>query len=139
MAIKKKIITEALTKECWSANQKYNYGPIKFLRDKVLYAYGDYKKNFENYEKNIHRVTDAKTFFIYQLCSYDCIVDCTQLVCDMRRTFPKTSFEQVMMWIYEESESHHVLNFDNRIAPEKYQGMSIYQIFWAITPNFRAT
>ncbi|MBR4276503.1 MAG: hypothetical protein IKQ32_06015 [Prevotella sp.] len=123
------IIATAKTKESWSVSGKYNYGPIDYFHDKVLYADHNLQENFARFEQHVHEVTDAHTYMVWLFKDYDIYVDCTQIVCSMQRAFPNVSFEQVMAWIEDVYEPHHVLNLDTRIAPEKYQGMYIYQIF----------
>ena len=74
-----------------------NYGPIKYLCNKVLYANNGRTtaENMKEYEANLHRVTDPTTYAAYLISSYDVFVDETQVYCDIRRAFPSLTFQQV--------------------------------------------
>ena len=80
------IISEARKQESRTASG-LNYGPIKYLRTHILYM--------NDYEANLHRVTDPDTYAAYLLSSYDVFVDETQVYCDIRRAFPSLTFQQV--------------------------------------------
>lgn len=79
----------------------YNYGPIKYLRDRVLYADNGKTtaENMKEYEKNLQAVTDPETYAVYLLSSYDVFVDETQVFCDLRRAFPSLSFAELCQLI----------------------------------------
>lgn len=90
------IISEAKQQEARTVSG-LNYGPIKYLRDRVLYATNGKTtaENLKEYEANLHRVTDADTFAAYLLSSYDVFVDETQVFCDLRRAFPSLTFAEL--------------------------------------------
>ena len=90
------IISEAKKQESRTASG-LNYGPIKYLRNNVLYANNGRTtaENMKEYEANLHRVTDPDTYAAYLLSSYDLFVDETQVYCDLRRVFPSLTFQQV--------------------------------------------
>lgn len=89
------IISEAKQQEARTVSG-LNYGPIKYLRDRVLYATNGKTtaENMAEYESNLHRVTDADTYAAYLLSSYDVFVDETQVYCDLRRAFPSLTFAE---------------------------------------------
>ena len=103
MAIKKKIIEEAKTKESWSANHKFNYGPIKYLYEQVVEKCAPkldvVEKAIAEFEKHVHRVTDAETYFVWQHCKYDLIVNSNYLILDIRHAFPEVPFLTVCEWL----------------------------------------
>ena len=90
------IISEARKQESRTASG-LNYGPIKYLRNNVLYANNGRTtaENLNEYEANLHRVTDPDTYAAYLLSSYDLFVDETQVYCDILRAFPSLAFQQV--------------------------------------------
>ena len=90
------IISEAKRQEARTVSG-LNYGPIKYLRDRVLYATNGKTtaENMTEYESNLHRVTDADTYAAYLLSSYDVFVDETQVYCDLRRAFPSLTFAEL--------------------------------------------
>ena len=90
------IISEAKQQEARTVSG-LNYGPIKYLRDRILYADNGKTtaENMEEYENNLHRVTDADTYAAYLLSSYDVFVDETQVYCDLRRAFPSLTFAEL--------------------------------------------
>ena len=94
------IIREAKQQEARTASG-LNYGPIKYLRDRVLYATNGKTtaENMAEYESNLHRVTDADTYAAYLLSSYDAFVDETQVFCDLRRAFPSLTFAELCQLI----------------------------------------
>ena len=94
------IISEAKQQEARTASG-LNYGPIKYLRDRVLYANNGRTtaENMAEYESNLHRVTDADTYAAYLLSSYDVSVDETQVFCDLRRAFPSLTFAELCQLI----------------------------------------
>lgn len=94
------IIREAKQQEARTASG-LNYGPIKYLRDRVLYATNGKTtaENLTEYENNLHRVTDADTYAAYLLSSYDVFVDETQVFCDLRRAFPSLTFAELCQLI----------------------------------------
>ena len=102
-----KIIEVAKTKECWSRNREYNYGPIEYFRDKIVSSY-ILKENFsaetfenllETYEKNVHLVTDWKTLLAHEYIKFDVRVNVTQLICTMSRTFPEVDQRRILLHI----------------------------------------
>ena len=90
------IIREAKKQESRTISG-YNYGPIKYLRDRVLYADNGKTtaENMKEYESNLHHVTTPDDYAGYLLSSYDVFVDETQVYCDIRRAFPSLTFQQV--------------------------------------------
>jgi len=90
------IISEAKRQECRSVSG-LNYGPIKYLRDRVLYADNGKTtaENMEEYENNLHRVTTPDDYAGYLLSQYDVFVDETQVYCDLRRVFPSLTFDEL--------------------------------------------
>ena len=127
------IIKKAKTKESWSVDGRYNYAPIDFLYYKVAQNGGQFTNSgYMTFIENVHKVTDPKTYLVWLYKNYDIFVDCTSMVLEMRSAFPKVPFEQVMAWIEEEREPHHLLNFNSCIAPAEYQNLSIEGIFRAI-------
>lgn len=90
------IISEAKQQEARTVSG-LNYGPIKYLRDCVLYANNGRTtaENMTEYESNLHRVTDPTTYAAYLLSSYDVFVDETQVFCDLRRAFPSLTFHEL--------------------------------------------
>ena len=94
------IIREAKQQEARTVSG-LNFGPIKYLRDRVLYATNGKTtaENMAEYESNLHRVTDADTYAAYLLSSYDVFVDETQVFCDLRRAFPSLTFAELCQLI----------------------------------------
>ena len=90
------IISEAVKQESRTVSG-LNYGPIKYLRNNVLYANNGRTtaENMKEYENNLHRVTDPDTYAAYLLSSYDVFVDETQVYCDLRRVFPSLTFQEL--------------------------------------------
>lgn len=109
MANFRQIIAEAKTKESWSMSQKYNYGPIDYLQNAVLYNGGWSERNMRLYQKLIRFVTDAETYFVYLCIGFDIFVDCGQLYYEMQQSFPEISRVTVWKWIREHKESYQVL------------------------------
>lgn len=100
--IRKRILEEARKQENWSFDKKYNYGPIDYLKAKVLYKGGQYSRdNHDLYEKMVHRVTDQETYFVYLFIDYDLYVDAEQIFYEMKRAFPDTTYEQMKEWLYK--------------------------------------
>lgn len=103
MAIKKSIIETAKTKESWSANRKFNYGPIKYLYEQVVEkcapTLSAVTEAIAEFEKHVHRVTDAETYFVWQHCKYDIYVRSNELIVSMRDAFPDVPFLTVVEWI----------------------------------------
>ena len=90
------IIREAKQQEARTVSG-LNYGPIKYLRDRVLYANNGRTtaENMTEYESNLHRVTDPTTYAAYLIAEYDIFVDETQVFCDLRRAFPALTFHEL--------------------------------------------
>ena len=90
------IIREAKQQEARTVSG-LNYGPIKYLRNNVLYANNGRTtaENMTEYEANLHRVTDPDTYAAYLISSYDVFVDETQVFCDLRRAFPSLTFAEL--------------------------------------------
>ena len=73
-----KIIQDAKTKEKWSANHQFNYGPIEHL-EKEIFNDGHDGIHFNLFYKNVSKVADALTFFAYEFRKYDIYVRITDL------------------------------------------------------------
>ena len=98
------IISVAKTKESWSVNHKWNYGPIEYLHDILLQDATTIKKaeqKWRTFNKNVHRVTDVETFFAWKFKNYDLVVDCGQLYFEVTEAFPGISREQFTKWVGE--------------------------------------
>ena len=108
------IIAVAKTKEDWSVNHKWNYGPIEYLKEHIVSndantKFADFEKSYDKFWDNVHRVTDAETYFVYEHKSFDIYVDERRMVCIMRRTFPGVSINQVLKWLRKHTESHQII------------------------------
>lgn len=104
-----KIIEMAKKQEKWSANHKWNFGPIEYLKSHVIDGTKTFKRFSETYDlfvQNVHHVTDAETFFVYKHCDYDIYVDADFMVCIMRKAFPEISFETICEWLKKHEEPH---------------------------------
>lgn len=90
------IISEARKQESRTMSG-LNYGPIKYLRNNVLYANNGRTtaENMKEYEANLHRVTDPDTYAAYLIAGFDVFVDETQVFCDLRRVFPSLTFQEL--------------------------------------------
>jgi hypothetical protein len=138
------IIAVAKTKEKWSASGKYNYGPIDYLEENILnqscidekglFSLKKYKALFDEYEKNVHRVTDWKTFLTYEYIKFDITVDVTELICTMARTFPETRNNQRKVLLHigklcaEDKMKNPVLNHAVLNESVRNLGMSTLQL-----------
>ena len=88
------IICQAKQAEKWSANGKYNYGPIESLRA-AAYKYTTTAEEYTKFfDEHLNEVTDAETYCVWLLRSYDVFVDDTQVYCDLRRAFPAIGFKE---------------------------------------------
>lgn len=120
------IIAEAKLQEKWTVNHNFNYGPIDYLKEKVVdnnasSTWKNYIASLDVYEKNVHKVTDAETFFVYEHCKYDIYVDADYMVCIMRRCFPEVSFKQVCEWLKKHEEPHQYTNgISKSLVPKEY-------------------
>ena len=101
------IISEAKRQECRSVSG-LNYGPIKYLRDRVLYADNGKTtaENMEEYENNLHRVTTPDDYAGYLLSQYDVFVDETKVFCDLRRVFPSLTFDELCRLIRDHMDDN---------------------------------
>lgn len=102
------IIEECKTKEEWSRDGKYNYGPIEHLA-KSIFSDGTDEAHFKLYYDNLRNVTDAETFFVDEFRRFDIYVDCDQLLYVMSKAFPEVEKATIFGWIKEHEQSHHVL------------------------------
>ena len=107
-AILKKIIDTARQQESWSVSKKYNYGPIKYL-EREVFKNGWTKEKQDLFYRFVHRVTDAKTYFVNIFICFDIYVYCGQIIYEMGRTFPEIAEETIYQWINETKEDHHVI------------------------------
>ena len=105
------IIREAKKQESRTISG-YNYGPIKYLRDRVLYADNGKTtaENMKEYEKNLQAVTDPETYAVYLLSSYDVFIDTDQILCDMRRAFPAVPFRTVCQYVRDHAGDCQQIN-----------------------------
>ena len=88
------IISQAKQAEKWSANGKYNYGPIESLRA-AAYKYTTTAEEYTKFfDEHLNEVTNAETYCVWLLRSYDVFVDNTQVYCDLRRAFPAIGFKE---------------------------------------------
>ena len=105
------IISEARKQESRTISG-YNYGPIKYLRDRILYADNGKTtaENMKEYEKNLQAVTDPETYAVYLLSSYDVFIDTDQILCDMRRAFPAVPFRTVCQYVRDHAGDCQQIN-----------------------------
>ena len=138
------IIAVAKTKEKWSASGKYNYGPIDYLKEQIfsqsclnekgLFSLKKHEAMFDEYEKNIHRVTDWKTFLTYEYIKFDITVDVTELICTMARTFPETKNNQRKVLLHigklcaEDKNKNPILNHAILNKSVRDLGMTTYEL-----------
>ena len=92
-----KIIQDAKTKEKWSANHQFNYGPIEHL-EKEIFNDGHDGIHFNLFYKNVSKVADALTFFAYEFRKYDIYVRITDLFYVFGRTFPEVNEDTIVKW-----------------------------------------
>lgn len=124
MATLEEIIEVAKTKESWCIGHKFNYGPIDYLYKQVVdnnanSKFGDYMKSLEVFEQNVHRVTDAETYFAWEHCKYDLVVRSDYLILDMRRAFPEVPFLTVCEWLRKhEGEQQTSTNIRHSLLPD---------------------
>ena len=108
-----KIIQESKKYANWSANGKYNYGPIHHFSRMVFKDYHEGRESivqcFKTFYANIRQVTDAETFFVSEFLRFDIYVRCSDLVYVMRQAFPEIPESKVWEWIEEHKDYHHVL------------------------------
>lgn len=131
------IIEVAKTKENWSASGKYNYAPIRFFEHEVMnqnmldekgkFSLKKFDEAFDRYEKNVHRVTDWKTFLTLEYCKFDIRVDVTALICTMKRTFPETSQRSILLHIGTllAEDKDKVPSLDHRILKESIRKLGM--------------
>ena len=120
MATLEEIIEVAKTKEKWTVGHVFNYGPIDYLRDHVVDNHADskfvgYIKTLWVFWKNVHKVTDAETYFVWEHCKYDIYVDGNEMVVAMRRAFPDVPFKTVCEWLTKHEEPHQ---YTTGISPD---------------------
>ena len=102
----------AKTKVSYSANGKYNYAPIDYFCSVVFGGKNGVQitqRDFSYFYKYLHRITDAKTYFIYEFKNFDIYVRCGSILYVMQRAFPEISKETLKEWILENTEDHHYL------------------------------
>ena len=88
------IISQAKQAEKWSANGKYNYGPIESLRAAAYKHTTTAEEYTKFFDEHLNEVTNAETYCVWLLRAYDIIVDETQVFCDLRRAFPAIGFKE---------------------------------------------
>lgn len=104
-----KIIEEARKQENWTIGNKFNYGPIKYFQEHVIdhwKGWAEYERTTDVFMDNVHRVTDAETYFAWEHSAFDIYVDADLMVCKMRRAFPDVSFMQVVEWLKKHEAPH---------------------------------
>lgn len=102
------IIKVAKTKESWSANRKYNYGPIAHL-EREVFADGADDEHFSMFYSNVRNVTDARSFFAREYGRFDIYVRVDDLFYVMERTFPEIPKNVIWGWIAVSRESYQSL------------------------------
>ena len=107
-AILEKIIDTAKQQESWSANKKYNYGPIEYLKKEVLKNGWTIEKQ-DLFYRLVHHVTDAKTYFVSIFNRFDIYVYREQIIYHMNMTFPEIEEQTIYQWINETKEDYHVI------------------------------
>lgn len=130
------IIATAKTKESWSVNHKFNYGPIDYLYEHVVQKCASgldaITKAITEFEQHVHRVTDAETYFVWQHRKYDLIVRSNELVIAMRDAFPAVPFMTVCQWIrkYEGKQQTSTAIHLSLVPPDiANQCEELYSIF----------
>lgn len=123
------IIREARKAEKWSANGKWNYGPIDYLKAHVVVntettKWKDYDESLELFADNLHRVTDPETYCVSLIKDYDIFVDEDYIVCAMRRAFPAVGFREVCKMIADNLGDHQQ---GNGISPALVPDVVIIQ------------
>ena len=123
------IISEARKAEKWSANGKWNYGPIDYLKAHVVVntettKWKDYDESLELFADNLHRVTDPETYCVSLIKDYDIFVDENYIVCAMRRAFPAVGFREVCKMIADNLGDHQQ---GNGISPALVPDVVIIQ------------
>lgn len=88
------IISQAKQAEKWSANGKYNYGPIESLRAAAYKHTTTAEEYTKFFDEHLNEVTNAETYCVWLLRAYDITVDETQVFCDLRRAFPAIGFKE---------------------------------------------
>ncbi|MDD6017230.1 MAG: hypothetical protein PUC18_13320 [Prevotellaceae bacterium] len=103
MATIEEIIAKAKTKESWNVTHEWNYGPIDYLYhelvEKCVPKMKEVTETIMMFEKYVHKVTDAETYFVWQHKRYDLVVRSNELIQAIRDTFPDVPFLQVCEWI----------------------------------------
>lgn len=109
----REIIQQARTKENWSANKRYNYGPIDYLSQKVMSCSNEIGvgKTLSLFYKHVKDVTDAKTFFAYVFKDFDIYVNHSDVVYPVKNAFPDIEIRTIHEWIDEFRQPHHVIRW----------------------------
>lgn len=119
-----KIIETAKQQEKWNVTHEWNYGPIDYLKEHVIEhwsGWAEYDRTYDVFMNNVHRVTDAETYFVYEHKSFDIYVDADLMVCQMRRAFPDVSFKQVVEWLNKHEEPHQYTNgISKSLVPKEF-------------------
>lgn len=100
------IISEAKQAEKWSANGKYNYGPIESLRAAAYKHTTTAEQHQQFFNDHLAEVTNAETYCVWLLRGYDINVDETQVYCDLRRAFPAIAFKEACKLIADHMGDH---------------------------------
>ena len=106
--VKKMIVEQAKKQVKKSASGDYNYGPIDYLHKELVQsaALDELTERICLFHKIVHKVTDAKTFFLWNFIRYDLLIDCRQLVWEVQQAFPGVKTETIVNWIRENAESN---------------------------------
>lgn len=119
-----KIIETAKQQEKWSPNHKWNYGPIDYLKAQLVdkhEVFADYLKGLDVWAENLHRVTDAETYFVWEHSKYDIYVDADLIIVSMQKAFPDVSFKQLVRWLNKHEEKHQITNpISKALVPKEF-------------------
>ena len=119
-----KIIDAAKQQQKWSMNHKWNYGPIDYLKEHIIEHHNgctEYDRTTRMFLDNVHKVTDAETYFVYEHSAFDIYVDADLMVCKMRKAFPDVSFTQVVEWLNKHEAPHQYTNGISKcFVPKEY-------------------
>lgn len=105
-----RIIREAKTKESWSRDRKYNYGPIEYLHRNLVSHINELgiTKYLNLLYSNYKEVTDYETFLASEFKKSDIFVDINSIIISVQRAFPDVQENTIIKWMNEHREEHHV-------------------------------
>ena len=113
MATLEEIIEVAKTKESYNVTHEWNYGPIDYLHDELVNKAVGLNATIDGlkvFKANVHKVTDAETYFVWEHRGFDIIVDADYMVVAMRQAFPGVPFTTVCEWLRKHEEPHQYTN-----------------------------